>query len=247
MTSKINSAYRIYQVLEKVKTKNPKSSKLEVWAEAFEVNSDKTSVKSIKVSKFLSSLHDELEIVRLELPKLGFHEGLYSKAINHLQDAFSALNLGVAWEDAKKYLDEGTLTSLTYWIAILPDEETLLSTEDLEEITSLVDELESYVVKAKLPASLIKSILNFISLIRDSLERYPIEGAKALRAAATAACGEIILAKNELKQTDPQKVKLLVKVWEKFVKTVDNVEKVDKAVGIGQRSIHLLEYLEKML
>jgi hypothetical protein len=246
MADKINSAYRINKILLGVKTKNERTSTLDVWAEAFGIESDRNSIKSIKVSRYLSYLHDELEVVRLELGKTTFPEELYTRALARLEDAFSAANLGQQWEGSKRYLDENTMTSLAYWVAILPDEESLLSPEDLNEIANQIDELEKLLDAAELPPSLVKTIKNLVVLMRDALEKYPVQGVKALRTAATSAYGELSLVKDELKQTDSKVVKTLGKLWDRFTKTVDNAETVEKAVNLGYKANNLLEQLPNL-
>lgn len=246
MADKINPAYRINKILLGVKAKNERTSTLDVWAEAFGIESDRSSIKSIKVSRYLSYLHDELEIVRQELGKTTFPPELYNRALGRLEDAFSAASLGQQWEGSKRYLDENTMTSLTYWVAILPDEESLLSPENLNEIATQIDELEKLLDATKLPPSLVRTIRNLILLMREALEKYPVQGAKALRTAATSAYGELSLVKDELKRTDSKVVKTLGKLWDKFTKTVDNAETVEKAINLGYKATNLLDKLPSL-
>ena len=81
MPKNINSAYRIREVLNSVKSKPDNSPAHEIWAEVFSIEESDQNRKNVSISRCLADLHDEVELVREEMLKLGYSENLYSSSL----------------------------------------------------------------------------------------------------------------------------------------------------------------------
>lgn len=236
----INSASRIQAIVNLIIVANPNESALNIWANVFGINVDRSAIKSIKVSKNLTLLHQELEILKEQLTKSSLSEKLYESALINLEEVFSVVNLGQQFAATKSYLNEKTLTSLEYWVELLPNEENLIEEDEINELIKAVDELELSLDQSSLPDSLILTIRNQIKIIREAIERYPIQGAKALRGAATSIYGELVLVKDVLKEEQTSEVSKLSKVWSMFAKTVDKAEKIETAANLIEKGLSLI-------
>ena len=63
-----------YEINNKIETVNSKPDKTpvhEVWAEVFSLDEKNQSNKNFSISRCLADLHDEVELVRIEMQRLG--------------------------------------------------------------------------------------------------------------------------------------------------------------------------------
>jgi len=242
MTSRINSASRINNIITKALERAPNEQAIDAWAKTFNIVEDRVAIKSNKITFYLQLLHQEVSITRKLLEQTTLSENLYIHALSNLEDAFSAHLLMQNWSVPLQYLNPATLTSLSYWVDILPDEEKAISEPDLEEIIKLLDELELLLEDSKLPESLIIIIKHLTGLMRDAINKYPIAGAKALRSAVTTCYGELVLVKEELQNNPSEETSKLKKILDKFTMVVDSAEKVERLIGMATK---LVEFFSK--
>ncbi len=245
MSKNINSASRLHAVLSQAAGMSTNASSLAVWEQIFQIQEEPSEArKAVLISERLRWLHQQLEIVRTQMKQANISENLYTAAFNNIEQAISTLILPTQWNNGVQYLKPETLLALEFCSEILPDEELLIDPETLEEIRSMVQELEKSLAVTDLPESLITLILHHIELINRALNQYPITGAKALREAARTAIGELIEAKDEVKaNNNSEEVAQLGRVWGKINNTADVVIKADKLAQLGSKAWAYLENL----
>jgi hypothetical protein len=200
MAKHINSVYRIHALISNIPSPPENTQVVEVWAQLFKLDSLSPNKKASAVTDRLSWVLRELELSYEQLKNTGHSESLYQDAITHLEHAFSPMLLPNQWPNVRQYLTQETLKTLAIYSETLPDEEVLITDDDLNELHTRVAELETFLENSTLPNRLLELIKHHLSLIKQALEEYPIAGAKALIKARQAAFGEIFEAQDIFKE-----------------------------------------------
>ena len=245
MPKNINAASRLHAVLQQAAGMSTNASSLAVWENIFQIQEEPNEArKAVLISDRLRWMHQQLEIARSQMKQANLSENLYIAAFNNIEQAISTLILTAQWNNGVQYLKPETLLALEFCSEILPDEESLIDPHVLEEIRSMVQELEKSLAVTDLPESLVALILNHIELINRALNQYPITGAKALREAARTALGELVEAKDEVKGNNKTpEVSQLGRVWGKINNSADVAIKADKIAQLGSKAWTYVENL----
>ncbi|MBC8017458.1 MAG: hypothetical protein H7X83_02915 [Verrucomicrobia bacterium] len=245
MSKNINAASRLHTILSQTVGMSTSATSLAIWENVFQIQGEANDArKALIISERLRWLHQELEIARSQMGQANISENLYTAAFNNIEQALSTLLLSTTWNNGAQYLKPETLVALEFCSEILPDEESLIESETLDEIRSMVQELESLLEKTNLPESLITLILHHIELINRALDQYPVIGAMALREAARSAIGELIEANEAVKaNSGSEEVSQLGKIWTKLNNAADIAIKADKISQIGTKAWAYLEHI----
>ena len=244
MPKNINSASRLVALVRNIPNCPDNTQTLEVWSTLFGVTEENPIKKSGVVADRLNAMYRELEIVREQMAKANYSENLYLPATDKIECALSMLLLPHTWNSARQFLTAETLIALEFCSEILPDEETQISSEELEEINLKFEELSSALIDSQLPERLRALIEHHLSLIRRALDEYPISGAKILREAARTAIGEMIevneLVESNCKSTEISKLGAL---WTSVNKAADIALKAEKLAQLCQRAWAMLDII----
>lgn len=237
MPNNINSASRIYSLLERLLNEPDASQVLEVWAALFGVNELNITRKAALVSERLLWMQRELDLVAAHMRESGYSEKLYAKAITNIELSMSTMMLSASGNEVKRYLPPDTLLALAYCSEILPDEESQILAEELDQIQGLIDELRLLISESELPPRLIALIWHHIELIQRALAEYPIMGAKALREAARTGLGELIEIEETARTSrDTPEINKLGAVWKKVNQAADTALKVEKLAKLAEKA-----------
>lgn len=243
MPKNINAASRLHAILCQTTGMASNATVLAVWTNVFQVQEQNESRKALIISDRLWWLHKELESLRSQMQETTISEGLYTAALNNIEQAISTLLLSTTWNNGLQYLKPETLVALEFCSELLPDEESLIDPQIIEEIRSMVQELEGMIASSNLPESLIAMIRHHIELIHRALDQYPIIGAKAFRESARTALGELIEVKETIKESSQtEQVKLLGLIWRKVNDAADIAIKTDNLAQLGAKAWSFLEH-----
>jgi hypothetical protein len=244
MTSKRNSATRILAVLE-VALREPQNPPTHsVWAKALglDVNGSPRTLQS--VVQLLTAMSAELDLAREHLAKIDFTKSLYEIPLDKIENAISPIHFTNSWLQVSHLLAPDVIISLKFLVEILPDEESEISEESLEEINRKVEELRASAEDSEIPLRLARLISHHIKLIERALSEYQITGAKAFREVARTALGEMIEAKDELaKEKNSPTVEKLKSAWDTVNKVTDTALKSEKVAQLGQKAWETLSNL----
>lgn len=242
MAKNINSASRLHSILTQVTGSSPNATALVTWSSVFQINEGGDVKKAMLVSERLRWLHQELDILRSQMLNANISEKLYIAAFNNIEHSISPLLLPTTWNNGVQYLKPENLLALEFCSEILPDEENLIDAETLEEIRAMVQELEVMLETSVLPESLISLIRHHIKLIYCALDQYPIIGATALREAARTALGELVEAREIIKEnSQAEEVSKLGSLWGKVNNAADIALKADKLSQLASKTWGVLE------
>ncbi|MBX9635931.1 hypothetical protein [Nitrosomonas sp.] len=237
MPKNINSASRLFKILEQAQLHGKNKTALEVWAEILDVSEKHSHRRVVAVGELVHAMHRELEHATAELATGNFSKNLYERAFSQIEHALSPMLFPNSWDHVKQYLTPEVLTALAFCTEILPDEEAQISAEEISSIRIKVEELRTSLNDIDMPLRLRSLIQHHIKLIENALAEYPVVGAKALREAARTALGEMIEAKDEIAVAkNSSAVATLGSVWKTVNQAADVALKAEKIAQLGQRA-----------
>jgi hypothetical protein len=237
-----NSASRLHGLFSQLPSHDDHSQVLSAWAQAFAVSDSTPRRQAIEVARRLESVTRELGLVRNGMSKATYSPSLYEGTISAFEEAASPLLLPQSWNNVRQYLTPQNLISLEFCSEILPDEEAVISPEELAAILGLVSELREAAQSESIPSSLRALLLHHVELIEKAIAAYPITGVKALREAAQTGLGELVESKDAVAEhNNTPEVSKLAKAWKKVSEVADGALKVDKLVQVGHKAWNLIE------
>ena len=217
MSKHLNSASRLYRILQQGAALPDNTATLKAWASLFHMEEPYGVKLSIDVSERLLWLNQELEILEQQLRDSSSEEESHAEALAHTGQALSPVYLPTNWGNVKQFLSAETLDSLASWIEILPEDETPLRQEELVAIRAQAEELESLLSSSTLDEKLKLLVSKHIESIRKALAGYSIVGVRALKTGAFSALGELIYVEQTIKENcDKPEVHKVIGVWEKI-------------------------------
>jgi hypothetical protein len=238
-----NSASRLYAFLIALPGHQGNTQNLSAWADALSITESDTSRQARLVSERLAALSQELDHIRDGMKIANFSVHLYTNALAAFDAAFSPLYLSNTWSHIRQQLTPEHMLALQFCGEILPDEEDEILQADLDEISSLLTELEALAVGSdQIPERLRRLIENQVADIRLALASYKISGARVLREAFRSSYGELVEAKDIITdhRSSPE-VSKLAEVWRKVNTVADTALKVDGILQLGQEAWLFIE------
>ena len=146
------------------------------------------------------------------------------------------------WNNIRQYITPQNLLSLAFCSEILPDEESVISPDELAEILDLVADLRGAAQSENIPPGLQALLLHHVELIERAVATYPITGVKALREAAHTGLGELLESKEAIAEhRGSEEVSKLAKAWKKVNEAADSALKVDKLIQVSHKAWNLIE------
>lgn len=249
MPKNINSAYRIREILALVSKNQDKTAVHEVWATAFGIEEKDQNKKNFAISRCLADLHEEVELVRAEMSKIGYSQNLYNSSLNKCNSIFAVQLVMGQWQQIKQQLTPEVILALGFCSDILPNEEDLINQENLDDLKAMAQELRKCLEKSTLPKYTITIIEKHLNKIEEAISTYKIIGAKALEDALQSAYGEVIANEvvfEEAKGTE--ELGRLSKIWQKTKIVVDGVVDTNKRLGavqgMAEKGQKVIEFLQ---
>lgn len=232
----INSASRVHAILSSA-IAQPDKAAWGVWADVFAVKGADDTETAELVFERLLWLQLEVQVLQAQTRGAGLSEHLYASAFARIRSSISALTLPSGWQGIKGNLTPDVLVALAFLNEMLPDEESAISEEDLQQIKQQVAELGATLKEENVPEGLRRLVEHHLTLIAQALAQYRIFGARALREAGRTALGEIIEQKDTVegaKQTET--VTRLGKLWKKVNSAADAALKAEKLAQLGHKA-----------
>ncbi len=237
-----NSATRLHALFNQLQSHSDQTQVASAWAETFAIPGSTPKRQALEVAMRLDSVNRELDLVRNGMSQATYSASLYEGAIAAFEEAASPMLLPHTWNNVRQYLTPQNLLALEFCSEILPDEESLITSEELAEILGLVYELREAAQSESIPASLRMLMLHHVDLIERAIAAYPITGVKALREAAQTGLGELVESKDAVTEHgNTPEVSRLAKAWKKVGEVADAALKVEKVVLVGNKAWNLIE------
>jgi len=237
MPKNINSASRLFSILEQAPSHANKTNTLEVWTKLLDVTEKHPHRRVVAVGELVHAMHRELELATAGLATANFSRSLYERAFSQIEYALSPMLFPNSWDHVKQYLTPEVLTALAFCTEILPDEEIQISAEEISIIRTQVEELRATLNDANMPLRLRSLIQHHIELIECALAEYSIVGAKALREAGRTALGEMIEATDEIAPAkNSPAISTLESAWKSVNQAADVALKTERLAQLGQKA-----------
>lgn len=251
MPKNINSAYRIREILNAVKSKQDKTPTHEVWAEVFSIEEPDQTRKNVSISRCLADLHDEVELVRSEMLALGYSENLYNSSLKKCNAVFSAQTIMGQWQGSKQHITPEVPIALGFCSEILPNEEDLIDKANLDELRKMATDLRGCLAKSTLPSYTKNIIEKHLNKIDAAILKYSVVGVKALEEVIQSAYGEVIASEAVFEEArGSEELGKLSSMWQKAKSVLDGVVDTNKRIGgvlgMAEKGQKVIEFLEKL-
>jgi hypothetical protein len=252
MSDRINTAYRVYHVLQEAVSQHTNQATAKVWAHVFGIDEPDETRRNFEISRCLNQLYGEIDVLERLMNETEFTQPLYLPYLNKARSAIVPHGITAAWNSYNTHLSPDTILSLRFCIEILPEEELAIDQNEISEIQELTITLEKLLEESKLPAPLKRIIENHIIKIREALYSYRIIGSKAMSEVVKSAYGEVIENQEVFataKNSEP--VKVLSKVWQKVKDVADSAKTANEGVAAGidlvDKGVKLIGFVERIL
>lgn len=245
---KINSGTRLYSLLV-VASKTPKGNRQakQVWAEMFQIDPSQNIRTDLAVMEHLLWIQSEIEAILQGMGRLKLiPPDLYEPQLARVMNILGPESMAPGFDAAKNVLTPDVLNAVKTCAALLPDEENQVNADDLNSLRALATELEALLEVSTLPAHLQSLLRRHLDLIHRALDRYSLNGAKALREAVFSALGELTTAGDALRPyADSPEAKKLTELWTTAGMVADAAIKIEGLLQIGDRIASVISSLPR--
>jgi len=239
MGTKINSAYRIYNIFKNnLDTQNEGQQNVEVWSKVFDINEPDHLQKSFRVLEKLTLLKKEMENSNNLMSNIDISKETYTKVFEALKNVLNPQLLYHPWNTVKQHMKPDIMNLLKICSELLPDEEELISEEEIEGIKNEIETLEKHIEGGKYSDSLKSFVKEQLVLLNTAISNYKIQGAKAFNQSYYEA--HTILFKNVEVFKDKDSKILLKKIGSIWNNVLSIYERVSKSYNMLSAGIKLL-------
>ncbi|WP_236450770.1 hypothetical protein [Stutzerimonas stutzeri] len=248
----INSAYRVRSVLKQAQAASEAKAVVDVWADILGPKSLEPNKKQFAVSRFLSDLHDEVELIKELMDETGFTDSLYTGTLTRCNNALAVQHLNSQWVNVKKQITSEMLVVLGFCSEILPSEETEIDQNQLQELASVVQELRDLLADSGLGITSRRVIEKHVAKIEEALGKYKAVGARGLQDALQSVIGEAVMNETELKaMKDTEEagkfIELIRKLKDVVVSASSANQHVDSLVGMAEKADRAIGLLQRFI
>ncbi|MEO2282057.1 hypothetical protein [Pseudoalteromonas pernae] len=251
MPQNINSAYRIREILNSLRSKPDNTPTHEIWAEVFSLEESDQDRKNVSIARCLADLHDEVELVRDEMLKLGYSENLFDSSLKKCNTVFAVQSIMGQWKGHKQQITPEVIVALGFCSEILPNEEELIDESNLDELRDMASDLRASLTQSNLPVHTKHIIEKHLNKIDEAIFKYKVVGAKALNEVMQSAYGEVIVSEAVFEEArGSEELGKLSAMWQKTKSVLDGVVDTNKRIaamqGMAEKGQKVLEFLENI-
>lgn len=238
-----NAASRIHALLTQA-LQQPDQAMFMALANVFGVKGSDDRRTAELVMARLHWFYEELDLLEAQAQASSVSPHLYESAFSRVRIVISPLNLPAAWQGVRGNLTPDVLLALAFLNELLPDEESPIAIEELQEIADEVEQLRELLARSVLPSPLRKLVEHHLHLIAQALAQYAFQGARSLREVARTAVGEIIEAQGTIiVPQNAEEISRLERLWKRVNTAADVALKAEKIGQLGQRAVDALQSL----
>jgi hypothetical protein len=243
MADKHNSASRLYHILSPLEAGTPQNSTHSGWTAAFQIPIDRTkndpNLEWMIVVEKIHLARKEMDSIepKMRYSSLSSSPEVYQKPLAVLRNAFDATVASNPFQQATQYINDYTLHGLNMCAALLPDDGSHVTDDELLQARQTLSELREQVEHTELTEEVRDFFLAHIQILEQALVNYRIQGS----AAFVNACTSVLLttAYNHDNITwDPEDeptndiLDKLITNWEWVKRRIDDAEAAKKAIAL---------------
>ncbi|RRD67118.1 hypothetical protein EII19_07165 [Comamonadaceae bacterium OH2310_COT-174] len=235
----MNTAGRLLSIYDSLVRKghNTDVEMVKLWAEVFELQPDGPHLEDDVVT-CLQAMRSEMELLRSKLQVIGVDENLMHPGFARFRDISSPAYLKSPWRGLRAEATKPENRLPFAWANwVLRDEsEEDMPAEDLAELRSELDSLETSLQNTEMTPYLRSFIQRQLDAIRSALKVYRVQGVKPLEEALHQVAGAYTVEKSRVeaehaRASEPTK-NLFARagaVIKKTAEVADNLDKIRKA------------------
>ena len=200
----------------------------------------RVSAKVFQVTEKLLLLSKELDrAFKQTKENVNLSSELYESAFSAVEKIIDPKNLYLSWaQTTKQLLTKETLDRLQMCYELLPNEEELISEEDIEALLNEIDEFESSIHEASYSDELKLFVTQQLKALKDALRDYLIVGLRAFKDGYWEAHTSILKNQESLRGATPKEKKTLLAKIGTFWDRINLM--ADKATGTADKTSRLL-------
>ncbi|MBP1207502.1 hypothetical protein JOD97_005582 [Duganella sp. 1411] len=235
MPTQYNAASRILKIVDLALRKNDNDPVLTVWREAFEVFAEDVSMP-YKVAAKLALVFEEIQILESQLDQEAIiPRDLYMQALDQMREVFSPQRLNLTFAHLRAMLSMEHYRTLQMLVGILRSEEVEATFDEIQELHSLISDLQELIGASRLSPQLISLLQNHIDALRRALANYSIGGPRSIKEALRIMSLEMLPVQDEIIANGPAaEITLLQKIWIKAVVIGASAGTVNDLYGAAQ-------------
>lgn len=198
-------------------------------------------------SKYLIALEDQATKIPLLLKEKSVPDDIFQRHTTQLIRAFSIEHLTSSWATIQQLLTPEVILTLNWANWVIGQLEQPIQEDDLNQLISALNELESLIAEPSLPESLRSLIRKNAQEIWEALELYPVQGATSLQEAITNIAGSFMFNQVELgeatKSQDPATKNASLKFMQ-VIKKVSDV--VNYTINTGESAQKIGDFFSSL-
>jgi|CXWL01.1.fsa_nt_gi hypothetical protein len=214
---KSNVARRIEAVINGAVNVGGEPNVAEAWVQVLGLEAIEVSSRDRAVARRLAFLQEQVHALRAELAARGVDSETYTRQLDSVDQAFALRILGRQWGDVRNQLTPEVRSVVAVLRELLPDETP--STEDLENLSTLLDELDDWIRESELPDTVKRFLHAQLDFIRSAIDEFAYRGAPAFQDASERAARAWVQNSQDIAPyaTTPQ-VLAVRKLWPTIAK-----------------------------
>ena len=237
-----NSASRLYKILNAARDLSRTQTAIHVWCQIFDIQEEDPVRQAREVTTRLLHLQDELEKTELAIEQEDmFEKEDYEEEFAAVRKVLNTAAIRDQWAIFRDMLGPEVLQTLRLFGRQLPADTEPAPTEDIDELLTLIQELEDAVRESSEDPELKTFLYTLVDIMRRAVREYPLRGAKAFRTAAYDIRVEIEENADTVRRaTATQEFGLLKRAWAKFLQVGEMVERVHRGLKAGVGVVQIL-------
>jgi hypothetical protein len=232
-----NAARRLIWLMQKVREANNSQRATElaadVWPHVFDITGhSSTYARDHEVGRLLDLALEQVNLLESQLRAHGAERDTFDANLNKIRNAISLRALNAQWQQyIVQPFDDGLANWLKLAADILPEDEPVLSSEQLASAREVIAEFRQSLASADLPPHIMTFLGRQLAYMESALRAYPIAGARAFRDAAERAAADWVQNGEEVKPYENDStVKKAKGVWPRIQELAPKIVLVHAAV-----------------
>lgn len=256
----MNAGARLHRIYDRLAAQVTDQAMVQTWAEVFDLDKSLPHLED-EVATLVMALRSEIKFTRERLDTYGVPANVTSPAFERLAQVASPGQLHSSWNGHRGNIQPPECRKIFEWVewALREEDEADMSAQEMQQLVSELDALESSLREADMAPYLRDFIQRQVEVIRSALRMYGVQGVKPVEDALQKVAGAYKTQEKRLAQayeaaTPPAKnlFERVSGMVDRVAKASDNLSKIKKAgdevVAVGSAvSALVLPYASKLL
>lgn len=256
----MNAGARLHRIYDRLAAQVKDQAMVHTWADVFDLDKSLPHLED-EVANLVMALRAEIKFARERLDAYEVPENLTSPAFERLTQVASPGQLHSSWSGHRGNIQQPECRKVFEWAewALREEDEADMLAEEMHQLRSELDALESSLREADMPPYLRDFIQRQVETIRSALRMYGVQGVRPVQDALQKVAGAYKTQEKPLAQAyeaaKPPAKSLFERasgVVDRVAKVSDNLSKIKKAgveaITVGSAvSALVLPYASKFL